>query len=369
MGAASDSGGVLDIYRAELEASGMLADPAQARVAALLHELQCRLAGGGRRRPSRLGKIFRRNDGEPEKGIYIWGDTGRGKTWLMDIFFRALPFPEKRRRHFHRFMADVHEELGTLRESRNPLDTVAKRLAAGSRILCFDEFFVSDIADAMILGTLLDGLFQRGVTLVATSNIPPADLYRDGLQRARFLPAIELIQQHTLPVHLDGQQDYRLRRLRRAEIYHSPLDPAADRNLTSSFESIAPHVSRREGPLRVLGRPITTVRLADGVAWFEFPDICDGPRSQADYIEIARSFHTVLVSGVPVFEDTTDNQARRFIALVDEFYDRNVILILSAAAPVEELYRGKKLAFEFRRTRSRLEEMQSEDYLARPHLP
>jgi cell division protein ZapE len=369
MGWATDNGRVLDIYRSELKGSDMLTDPAQNRVAALLEDLQCRLEGAGNRRPSRLRRYFRRGDAEPEKGLYIWGDTGRGKTWLMDIFFDALSFPEKRRRHFHRFMADVHEELGTLRESRDPLDTIAERLAADSRVLCFDEFFVSDIADAMILGALLDGLFRRGVTLVATSNIPPADLYKDGLQRARFLPAIELLQQHTLPIHLEGQQDYRLRTLKRAEIYHSPLDPAADRNLTRSFEKIAPHLSRREGPLRILGRVIPTVRLADGVAWFDFPDICDGPRSQADYIEIARSCHTVLVSGVPVFGDTMDNQARRFIALVDEFYDRNVILILSAASPIEKLYQGRKLAFEFRRTRSRLEEMQSEDYLARPHLP
>jgi cell division protein ZapE len=335
----------------------------------MLGDLQRRLFRAGRLRGSRLLSMFRKDGLSPETGLYIWGDTGRGKTWLMDLFYESLPFPDKLRRHFHRFMADVHEDLRRFRYRQNPLDAVADRLARATRVICFDEFFVSDIADAMILATLFEGLFRRGVTLVATSNIPPSDLYRDGLQRARFLPAIELIQAHTLVVHMDSVQDYRFRTLERAEIYHSPLDGAAHVSLTDSFERIAPQVSRRDNDLRVLGRVIPTVRLADGAAWFKFADICDGPRSQADYIEIARSFHSVLVSGVPVFDQSTEDQARRFIALVDEFYDRNVKLILSAAAPVEELYGGDRLEFEFRRTRSRLQEMQSHEYLGRPHLP
>jgi len=313
--------------------------------------------------------MFRKTGLEPVTGLYIWGDTGRGKTWLMDLFYESLPFPDKLRRHFHRFMADVHEDLRGFRYRQNPLDAVADRLARTTRVICFDEFFVSDIADAMILANLFEGLFRRGVTLVATSNIPPKNLYRDGLQRARFLPAIDLIQTHSVVVHIDGERDYRLRTLERAEIYHSPMDDAALTSLTRSFEGIAPQVSRRDNGLKVLGRLIPTARLADGAVWFEFADICDGPRSQADYIEIARGFHTVLISGVPVFDASREDQARRFIALVDEFYDRNVKLILSAAAPVEGLYGGDRLEFEFRRTRSRLQEMQSREYLGRPHLP
>jgi cell division protein ZapE len=221
----------------------------------------------------------------------------------------------------------------------------------------------------MILGGLFEGLFSRGVTLVATSNQPPEDLYSDGLQRARFLPAIELIRQHTETIRLETAEDYRLRTLQTAETYHSPLDADARRSLTHSFEGIAPAACRRTDALTIKGRVIPTVRRADGVVWFRFGDICDGPRSPADYIEIARVFHSVLVSDVPRFDETLENQARRFIALVDEFYDRNVKLILSAAAPLTALYAGHKLAFEFRRTYSRLQEMQSLEYLARPHLP
>jgi len=365
----ADRGNVLGFYRAELEADAVRPDPAQARLARMLGDLQRRLTHAGRRRGSRLLSVLRKGGPGPERGLYIWGDTGRGKTWLMDLFYEALPFSDKLRRHFHRFMADIHDDLRGLQYRQNPLDAVADRLARTTRVICFDEFFVSDIADAMILGTLFEGLFRRGVTLVATSNIPPRDLYKDGLQRARFLPAIDLIQLHTAVVHIEGHRDFRLRTLEQAEIYHHPLDRAARVSLTSSFEGVAPRVCWRANGLKVLGRLIPTVRLADGVVWFEFTDICDGPRSQADYIEIARGFHTVLVSGVPCFDETTEDQARRFIALVDEFYDRNVKLILSAAAPIEALYGGNRLEFEFRRTRSRLQEMQSHEYLSRPHLP
>lgn len=366
---AADRGTVLGLYRAELESATVLPDPTQARVARLLGDLQRRLVRSGRGRGSRLLSVFRRGGQRPESGLYIWGDTGRGKTWLMDLFYESLPFPDKLRRHFHRFMADVHEDMARFRYRQNPLDAVADRLARSTRIICFDEFFVSDIADAMILANLFEALFRRGVALVATSNVAPDDLYRDGLQRTRFLPAIDLIQAHTIVVHMDGDKDFRLRTLERAEIYHSPLDEAARISLTDSFEAIAPKVCRRDHDLKILGRVISTVRLADGAVWFEFADICDGPRSQADYIEIARGFHSVLISGVPVFDESAEDQARRFIALVDEFYDRNVKLILSAAAPPDDLYTGNRLEFEFRRTRSRLEEMQSHEYLGRPHLP
>lgn len=303
------------------------------------------------------------------RGLYLWGSTGRGKTWLADLFYRCLPFPEKLRRHFHRFMADVHDELGTHASHADPLALVADRLAAGARVICFDELFVSDIADAMILGTLFERLFDRGVTLVATSNVPPRELYRDGLQRARFAPAIAALETHTEVVHLGGDTDYRFRLLERAEIYHAPLDQAAEEGLRRFFADSAPEDTRNRGDLRVLGRVIPVRCRADGVVWFEFAAICGGPRSQADYIEVARSFHTVLVSGVPAFTPQLENEARRFIALVDELYDHSVKLILSAAVPVQALYSGNRLAFEFRRTTSRLEEMRTEAYLAAPHRP
>lgn len=357
------------IYLSALHHNGYEPDEQQADTARRLDDLYQRLVTS----PPRQGGVFaalRRNRIiEPERGLYIWGDTGRGKTWLVDIFFDALPFEDKIRQHFHRFMESVHARLSELEGRSDPLEIVAEKLAEKTRIICFDELFVSDIADAMILGHLFGGLFRRGVTLVATSNIPPDELYKDGLQRPRFLPAIGLINQHTEVVNLAGHNDYRLRALERAEIYHAPLDDDAEKSLSSAFDSVAPEATWRSRSLEIKNRIIPTVRRADGVVWFEFSEICDGPRSQSDYIEIARTFNTVLVSNVPQFDVELENQARRFIALVDEFYDRNVKLILSAEVDIDSLYAGEKLAFEFKRTTSRLEEMQSHEYLARPHLP
>jgi cell division protein ZapE len=353
-------------YHAELARLGWSPDPAQEGVAARLDALYAALAAW---QPPRRRLFGKPRPLVPLRGLYLWGDTGRGKTWLVDLFYKCLPFPEKTRRHFHRFMADVHADLRTHREHADPLALVADSLAARARVICFDEFFVSDIADAMILGTLFEKLFARGVTLVATSNVPPQALYRDGLQRTRFLPAIEQLERHTEVVHMGGEIDYRFRLLERAEIYHAPLDAAAETGLRALFAAAAPEDTHNRGALRVLGREIPVRCRADGVAWFDFAEICGGPRSQFDYIEIARSFHTVLISGVPRFMPDNENEARRFIALVDEFYDRNVKLILSAAVPVGALYGGQRLAFEFKRTASRLEEMRSQDYLAAPHLP
>lgn len=231
----------------------------------------------------------------------------------------------------------------------------------------FDEFFVSDIGDAMILAELLQHLFERGVTLVATSNVEPERLYENGLQRRRFLPAIELLKTHTRIHNLDSEIDHRLRLLERAEIYHSPLDGAAERSLAASFTSLAPDVPQDDVVLEIENRPIRARRVSEDVAWFEFAELCEGPRSQNDYIELARIFHAVLVGNVPRFTPRSEDAARRFIALVDEFYDHNVKLILSAEAPIEALYEGEKLRFEFERTRSRLLEMQSHEYLARTH--
>ena len=319
----------------------------------------------------RLANGWRKTAVEPERGLYFWGGVGRGKTYLMDNFYESLPFERKMRTHFHRFMRRVHTELGSLDGEKNPLDIVAERLSIEAVVICFDEFFVSDITDAMILANLLDGLFKRGVSLVATSNIIPDGLYKDGLQRARFLPAIALLNQHTEVVNVDGGVDYRLRVLEQAELYHYPLDAAADESLKASFDSLVPDRGEvREGvKLEVEGRPINARFEAEDVVWFDFAELCDGPRSQNDYIELAREYHAVLVSDVPELGGIKDDQARRFLNLVDEFYDRSVKLIISAEVPLQQIYAGGRLSFEYDRTVSRLLEMQSHEYLARAHKP
>lgn len=315
-----------------------------------------------------LRRLIDRGTKKTPRGLYLWGGVGRGKTFLMDLFFETTAIDKKFRVHFHRFMRLVHDELHSLGSTSDPLDQVASRLADQYHLVCFDEFFVSDIADAMILSRLLNGLFDRGVTLVTTSNSPPAELYKDGLQRQRFVPAIELLETHCKVMNVDGGTDYRLRQLESASLYLTPIVSVTEEALRCHFENLAPGNSVEGRQLRIEGRDIPTLRCAKGVAWFEFNAVCDGPRSQNDYIELARLFHTVLVENVPVFTPETNNQARRFIALVDEFYDRRVKLILSAAATIDALYQGDRLSFEFERTRSRLSEMQSHEYLAEAHL-
>lgn len=316
----------------------------------------------------KIKRTFRRDNRDPVKGLYFWGGVGRGKTWIIDAFFESLPFAEKKRIHFHRFLQMIHHELKQLGQRENPLLLVADKLAADTRVLCFDEFHVTDITDAMLLGNLLKALFKRDVTLVATSNEAPDELYRGGLQRDRFLPAIQLIKDHTHVVNVDSGIDYRLRFLDQAEIYHYPLDDKADVMLAENFSHIAPDTGRERLVLEIEDRPVNTIRCADGVVWFDFIDICDGPRGPADYIEIARQFQTVLIANVPVLEEADNDRAKRFMTLVDEFYDRNVKLILSAAADPQYLYRGTKLAGMFQRTISRLQEMRTHDYLAKQHL-
>jgi cell division protein ZapE len=358
---------IREAWEQSLRREGHVRDDEQAamvdRLAALEHALEAREARVG----GWFLRLFRRSR-PPVRGLYIWGEVGRGKTFLMDLFFEALDVGAKRRNHFHRVMADVHARLGGFDGLADPLDRVAADIASESAVLCFDEFYVSDIGDAMILARLLEGLFARGVTLVATSNSHPDDLYQDGLQRSRFLPAIELLKAYTDVVRLNGSTDYRLRLLEQAGTYLVPADGAAERRLDRLFTDAASSRIRTGEPLDINGRAIPTRRLAKGIVWFEFSAICDGPRSQADYIELARWYPEVIVSGVPQFDALLEDQARRFIALVDEFYDRGVKLILSAAVGIGDLYRGSRLAPEFERTASRLTEMQSADYLARPHL-
>jgi cell division protein ZapE len=357
---------VADLYQRECARLGYKHDPAQAKVVALFDELRDRLITA---KPKRLlGKLLSGGkQHELQRGLYVWGGVGRGKTWLMDLFFQSLPFRDKQRSHFHRFMQSVHDELKKHKEQADPLDRVADRIAQKARILCFDELFVTDIADAMLLGNLFRGLFKRGVTLVATSNVAPDDLYKEGLQRARFVPAIRLLKEHTHVVHMDGGADYRLRLLERAHTWFDTRAPSSTVELEKLFDAIAAEPGATDTTLILNHRRLRAHRHADGAIWFAFKELCEGPRGQADYIEIARCYHTVFLTDVPVLGPDAENAARRFISLVDEFYDRAVKLIVSAAAPVPELYRGSKLTFEFERTRSRLIEMQSQDYLSRPH--
>lgn len=360
--------GPLAHYRRRVERGELAADAAQARAIEALERLYRELARAPSRRGLRgsLAKLAGKRRA-PIRGLYLWGSVGRGKTFMMDLFYGALPFADKRRQHFHRFMAHVHDRLKGHRNVEDPLELVAEEIAADTRIICFDEFAVTDIADAMLLGGLFAGLFARGVTLAATSNVAPEQLYLGGLQRQRFVPTIALLKKHTEVVHVDGRTDYRLRALERADVYQTPLGDAADERLTEFFEAIAPDEGDHGGSLEILGRRIDYRRAADGVIWFDFAEICDGPRSQGDYIELSRLYQTVLVSNVPRFDATLENQARRFIALVDEFYDRRVKLILSAEAPVAEIYCGERLRHDILRTQSRLQEMQSHDYLAEAH--
>ena len=319
------------------------------------------------RHPTLIDRL-RRQQPSYTRGLYLWGSVGRGKTWLMDLFYEDLPVKRKQRIHFHRFMQRIHSSLREQGKTRDPLPRIAAAWAENCSVLCLDEFFVSDIADAMLLAGLFENLFSNGVTLVTTSNIQPDDLYKNGLQRAKFLPAIELIKQNTSVFNLSGSTDYRLRILEQSEIFHSPLDAAADRVMTASFNRMAAECELNH-ELSINNRNFYARRRGDGVIWFDFDELCDKPRGSIDYIEIARAFNTVVLTNMPQLNEDDSNAARRFVTMVDEFYDRNVKLLISAAAPIKDLYTGQRLSFEFQRTTSRLTEMQSHNYLAKPHLP
>jgi cell division protein ZapE len=303
----------------------------------------------------------------PRRGIYLWGGVGRGKTMLVDWFYESLPIARRERSHFYHFMRQVHAELRSVSRRPRPLESVAQRLAARAQVICLDEFFVADIADAMILHGLFAGLLRRGVTLLATSNTSPDDLYRGGLQRERFLPAIDLLRANIDVIHLDGGVDYRLRQLEKAPTYLDSTDAGTDEQLQGRFAALAGDSPPSAAALLVEGRDIAARATGPGMAWFEFGALCDGPRSQNDYIELARLYHTVFISNIPVFGRTDEDAARRFIMLIDEFYDRGVKIVVSAAAAPAALYRGERLGQEFQRAASRLVEMQSQRYLAAEH--
>jgi cell division protein ZapE len=361
----------LERYQADLKRPDFFHDAAQETAVRHLQRLYDDLIADDRGKPGLLGSLFGKKRQGPVKGLYFWGGVGRGKTYLVDTFYEALPFKQKMRTHFHRFMKRVHEEMKTLKGEKNPLTIIGKRFADEARVICFDEFFVSDITDAMILATLLEELFKNGVSLVATSNIVPDGLYKDGLQRARFLPAIALLKEHTDIVNVDSGVDYRLRALEQAELFHHPLDAEAEASLSRSFKSLLPDctMSQENEVLMIENREIRAVRVCEDVAWFEFRELCDGPRSQNDYIELGKIFHAVILANVEQMNVAKDDMARRFINLVDEFYDRNVKLIISAEVELKDLYSGGRLNFEFQRTLSRLLEMQSHEFLSRPHKP
>ena len=356
------------VYALGVAAGRWKADPAQQAVLPELDRIQRELLATQPR--SLLGRVAAQfREPVPVVGLYLWGSVGRGKTFLTDLLFEQLGELARGRWHFHRFMGEVHARLRALPDTADTLAVVAADLAAGIRLLVLDEFFVGDIGDAMILGRLLEQLIGRGVTLVTTSNIPPAELYRDGLQRSSFLPCIALLEQHCRVLRLDSAQDYRLRQLTHAATYFSPLGAGSEQALAERFEVLAGHGPRSSASLPINGREIPLKAQAHGLVWFDFAALCEGPRSAADYIEIARDFHTVLLSNVPRLEVVREDAALRFVQLIDEFYDRHVNLLLSAAADPFSLYQGHRHEREFERTSSRLVEMQSAEYLAQAHRP
>ena len=358
--------GMLDAYEALLAARGFTADAAQELAADHLQRLYYELLAFKVARRGVLRRIF--SLFELPRGVYFWGGVGRGKSFLMDCFFESVPYRRKRRIHFHAFMRDVHRQLNELKGENDPLLKVADRIADELRLLCFDEFHVSDIADAMILGRLLEALFERGVVFVMTSNYPPDKLYPDGLQRENFLPTIAMIKRQLRVVQIDAGVDYRLRTLEQVKIFHHPHDTAAEQKMNENFVALASGKCTTGATVEILGREIQTLRRCQGVIWFDFKTLCGGPRSQNDYLELARAYHTVLLSGIPKMSVSMASEARRFTWLIDIFYDHKVKLIATADCAPELLYTEGTHASEFFRTVSRLTEMCSNEYLALPHL-
>ncbi|MGP1121258.1 cell division protein ZapE [Serratia sp. CY47444] len=369
----------LSRYQQALDAGEYQADEVQRRAVTQLDRIYQALlqkpaasapTGGLRGKLNRLlGKGGETAPQRPVQGLYMWGGVGRGKTWLMDMFFHSLPGDRKMRLHFHRFMLRVHEELTELQGRENPLEIVADGFKAETDVLCFDEFFVSDITDAMLLATLLQALFARGITLVATSNIPPDDLYHNGLQRARFLPAIDLINEYCDVMNVDAGIDYRLRTLTQAHLYLTPLSDQTRETLDRMFVKLAGKAGEEAPMLQINHRPLQAIRSVDGVLAVDFHTLCEEARSQLDYIALSRLYHSVILYNVRVMGPLKENTARRFLALVDEFYERHVKLVIGAEVSMFEIYQGERLKFEYQRCLSRLQEMQSEEYLKLPHLP
>ena len=359
--------GMLDAYHALLATRGYVADAAQLRAAQALQDLYTNLLAFKVNRGSTFKRLLA--PPKPPQGVYFWGGVGRGKSFLMDCFFESVPYRRKKRIHFHAFMQQIHRDLDKFKGEPDPMLKIAEQVAKETRLLCFDEFHVSDIADAMILGRLLEGLVRHGVVLVMTSNYPPDRLYPNGLHRESFLPAIALLNKHLDVFEVEAGIDYRLRALEQVEIYHHPADDAAEKKMLDYFRMVAGEEGKRGGQIEVLGREIATIRRGHGVIWFDFRTLCGGPRSQNDYLEISRGYHTVLLSGIPKMSVHQASEARRFTWLVDVFYDHKVKLIATADCAADDLYTEGTQASEFKRTVSRLTEMNSREYLALPHIP
>lgn len=353
--------GVRQLFQATLAERGYTADPAQLKAIDALERCENEWADYKARRSNALTKMLLRPP--IPRGVYMHGGVGRGKSFLMDCFFQSVPLTRKTRLHFHEFMREVHRELQELKGQQNPLDELGKRIARRFRLICFDEFHVSDVTDAMILHRLLDAMFANRVSIVTTSNFHPDALYPHGLHRDRILPAIALLKEKLEVIGVDHGVDYRRRTLEHVELYHWPLDDKADTALKKAFDELAE--ARDEDPLlHIEHRELRALRRAGGVVWFDFATLCGGPRSQNDYLEIAQQFHTVVLSKVPQMPPRLASEARRFTLLVDVLYDRRIKLIISAAVPADRLYLEGPLAHEFPRTVSRLQEMQSAEYLA-----
>ena len=351
---------VQEYYQHALNERGFKSDPAQQAAVDRLQQAYDDWVDYKAQRSSAFKRLINRPD--VPKGVYMWGGVGRGKSFLMDSFYSVVPVVRKTRLHFHEFMREVHRELQELKGIQDPLDELGKRIARRFRLICFDEFHVADVTDAMILYRLLDALFKNRVSIVTTSNFHPDGLYPNGLHRDRILPAIELLKANLEVINVDNGTDYRQRSLEHVELYHTPLNDQTEQALTAAFESLAE--ARDEDPiLHIEHREIRSRRRAGGVVWFDFSELCGGPRSQNDYLELATQFHTVILSKVPAMPPRLASEARRFTLLVDVLYDRRVKLIISAAVPAEQLYTEGPLAHEFPRTVSRLQEMQSKEYL------
>lgn len=361
---------LINQYELDLKKEDFIKDESQIKAIEYLQTLSDQLNEAfavERKTQTFMQKLFNNQSVTAPTGLYMYGGVGRGKTYLMDLFFNQLKSNRKTRMHFHHFMLMVHKELNLLNGQKNPLDLVAKKLAEKYDLICFDEFFVEDITDAMILAGMFEALLEKGIALVATSNIHPDDLYKNGLQRPRFLPAIDLIKKHCHVFNLDSGRDYRLDKIVKTEIYHFPLDSKAKQQIREGFEKLAQGKKQYDQCIEINQRSIKTKSITHDILNIEFLALCDSPRSVHDYIEIALFYRIVFVENITQMDDSQNDLARRFIAMVDEFYDKNVVLVISADVSIESLYIGDKLSFEFQRCVSRLLEMQSQSYLSQSH--
>jgi len=358
----------LERYQQVLQQKHFEADTGQQEVICCFQQLHTELQAEYLKQQQvlhRISSLF--SPKEKAKGLYLWGGVGRGKTWLMDLFYETVPSTNKYRRHFHRYIQEIHEELDHYKGQKNPLSLIARQFSRQYQLLCLDEFHVADITDAMILHGLLKALTENNVTLVFTSNLEPDELYKDGLQRERFIPAIELIKQACRVQKIPDGTDHRLNTIQSQQVYFTPLSAANQQVLEDYFLRLSPCPPKKHSNLIINHRSLPVYGLADDVAWFIFDEIFNSPRAVADYIELARLFHSVIISDIPVLGTHNEDKTRRFIQLMDEFYDRNVKVIISAETPADQLYQGQNMQFDFERTLSRIEEMKSLHYLQKPH--